>query len=143
MSYQMTRRVHNLVLAGDGTSTSTAGRLPAQTNGLTVNRVGFQVTVAGTTTAPVVTFKKRVTPGTDTGGTVIATVTAASATAAAGTIYYVDNLSTKVGISEELYAVVSTAGGGSLAIDIFAEVSHTPSSLADAVANTLVVVVAA
>ena len=140
MSYQMTRRVHNLVLAGDGTTTATVGRLPAQTNGFTVHRVGFQVTVAGTTTPPVVTFSKRVTPA--VAGTTITTVTAASATAAAGTVYYVDGLSTKVGVSEELYAAVTTAGGGSLAIDIFAEVSHTPSSLADAVANSLVVAVA-
>lgn len=136
--YTLTRREIQLMNAADGTSTSTVGRASCGTRPFTVRRASMMVTTAGTTTAVVVTLKKRVTPGTDTGGTTIGTMTAASATDVAGTAYYLNNLSTEISYGDEVYAVVSTAGGGSLKIDVNVEVEDTPSSIASQTAVTLV-----
>jgi len=134
----MTQQEITLINSGDGTSTATAGRKPCILRRVTVRRCGVMITVAGTTTAPVVTFRKRVTPGTNTGATTIGTITAGSATAAAGTAYYLDGLNVTTDLGDELYASVTTAGGGSLALDATVFVEDVPEDPRNASTVTLV-----
>ncbi len=129
MAYSMTRREHVIIAAGDATSTSTAGRLPCMTRPFYVRRAAVQVLVAGTVAAIVVTIKKRITYASDTGGTTIGTLTMPSATSAVGTLVYLDDLNTKIGYSEEVYAVVSTAATSTGTIDVTIELEDAPDNL--------------
>ena len=129
MAYGMTRYEHQLMNAADGTSTSTAGRKSCGTRPVYVRRASMKVVVAGTTTAVVVTLKKRITPASDTGGTTIGTITMTSATSAAGVQVYLDDLNTLISYGDEVYAVVSTAGGGSLTIDFMVELEDAPDNI--------------
>ncbi len=129
MSYGNTRYEYQLMNAADGTSTSTAGRKTVNLRPVYVRRASMNVVVAGTTTPVVVTLKKRITPASDTGGTTIGTLTMPSATSAAGVMVYLDDLNTLISYGNEVYSVVSTAGGGSLTIDVTVELEDAPDNI--------------
>lgn len=129
MAYSMTRVELPLITAGDATSTSTAGYKSCLLRPFYVRRLAVMVTVAGTVAAIVVTVKKRVTPGSDSGGTTIGTLTMPSATSAAGTVVYLDDLNTKLSYGDQLYAVVSTASTSTGTIDVTADIEDAPDSI--------------
>lgn len=129
MAYSMTRQERLIIASGDATSTSTAGRIPCLTRPFYVRRAAVQILVAGTVAAIVVTIKKRITYASDTGAVAIGTLTLPSATSAVGTVVYLDDLNTKIGYSEELYAVVSTAATSTGTIDVSVELEDAPDNL--------------
>jgi hypothetical protein len=81
-----------------------------------ITRIGFVVTVevACETVAPIVTFKKRITPGSDTGSSTIGTLTIPDGTAV-GKVLYKNVTPVELAPGDAIEMAVSTAGTGAAA----------------------------
>lgn len=77
--------------------------------GCTIRRLAVVVEVAATTTACVLTLKKRPTPGSAAGEVILQTLTL-SATEAAGTVVYGNDIAAAILPGEQVVIDVTTAG---------------------------------
>ena len=131
-----------LISAGDANSTGTVGSRSCGTFPFRVKRGAVMVTTALSGTSLVVTFTKRVTPGTATGGSTLGTITMATGLAA-GTLYYHDftdlaDSTRLIEYGDQVYAAVTTAIGTSGNIDVLVSCEEVPEHIAASTAVTLV-----
>lgn len=89
--------------------TGVKARWSPATQGCTIRRFAVVVEVAATTTACVMTLKKRPTPGSASGEVILQTLTL-SATEAAGTVVYGNDLQAQILPGEQVVVDVTTAG---------------------------------
>lgn len=121
--YTLSRHTTRLSAAGDLASTATTGNY-SPCGREVIRKAKVLVTTATVGTSGIVTIKKRVTPGSDTGGTTIGTITVP--VASAGAVYMLKDLNVIINPSDQVYAVVSTAMGTSGNGDISIEMEQCP-----------------
>ncbi len=138
MSYNLPRYELQLISSGDANSTATQGSRSVGIRPFLVQRCAVLVAATLSGTFLVVTFSKRATPGTASGGTTIGTITVPTG-ASAGTLYILD-LVTGVACDygDQVHAAVTTAIGTSGNIDALVDVEDLPSNPRASIAVTFV-----